>query len=263
VNLALPALVILLGVLPGIACFYGYFASRFDKRTAGLSGVEELALYVVFALPINAISLIVCRRIGIPFHFDVATRLLTASLTDVALKEVAADLQRVAVTSSFAYLVTLVVSYGIGSACRRCVWMCRLDVWVPMLRLKPSWYYILQGRLRGLPRRVVSYVDVLTTLSGEPPDNSRLYRGIVIDFEISSSGGIDSLTLIHALRSSGRGDKFTWKNIPSDRLLIVGTMIHSINLTYFALEEPVPSHKSDRVRHEISSVWRRFVFEEP
>ena len=56
-NLALPALVILLGLLPGICCFYGYFAGRFNKRSAGVSAAEELSLYVVCAIPIDAVAI--------------------------------------------------------------------------------------------------------------------------------------------------------------------------------------------------------------
>ena len=262
-NLALPALVILLGVLPGIACFYGYFAGRFDKRSAGLSGVEELALYAIFAIPINALALIACRRVGVPFEFGIVTHLLTGNVSDAAASEISTVLQRSAVPSSVTYLTILACSYAIGSVGRRVVWTCRLDVSIPLLRLKHSWYYALQGRLSTLPRRVLAFVDVLTEHPGQPPDDSRLYRGLVIDFEISSTGGIDSLTLVKAKRGRGRGQDFEWVDIPSSRLMIVGSTIHSINMTYVELVEQLPARRLDRLRGQVPLILRRFFLEEP
>jgi hypothetical protein len=263
VNLALPALVLLLGILPGIACFYGYFAGRFDKRAAGLSGVEELALYVIFAIPIDAVALIVCRRLGVGFEFGVATRLVAGSLSENATADVAAVLQRSATTTSITYVAILACSYVLGSLARRFVWTCRLDVYMPPLRLRHSWFYVLQGRLPAMPRVVLAYVDVLTEHPGESPDDSRLYRGLVVDFDISSTGGIDSLTLRDSKRGRGRGEEFEWANIPSTRLMIVGSTIHSINITYFELVEPLPSAVFARLRHDVRIALRRFFLEEP
>lgn len=260
-NLALPALVILLGLLPGICCFYGYFAGRFDKRTAGVSGVEELALYVLFAIPIDVSALWLYRQLGIGFDFTVATHLLAGNLADAAVhNEVATYFQRSVGLNARAYLVVLLAGFAIGSLGRRFVWACRLDTKVPYLRIKHGWFYILQGRVAGLPRVVASYVDVLTTLPDKDGSQTRLYRGLVVDFEISPSGGIESLTLERAMRGKGRGDQFAWMEIPSTKLLIMGGTIHSINVTYLAIEKPNQSLRlGGRLR-----VWlRSFAFEEP
>ena len=126
-NIALPALVILLGLLPGIACFYGYFNGRFDKRSAGVSGVEELAfLNVVFSIPINAISLYLSMLAGVDFDFDVAARMLSGLSTDNA-PIVAAALRKQAALSARTYLAILAGSFILGSIARRLVWALRLD----------------------------------------------------------------------------------------------------------------------------------------
>ncbi len=237
-NLALPTLVVLLGILPGIACFYGYFAGRFDKRTAALSGVEELALYVLFAIPLDAFALIVCRRLGVPFNFDIALHLLTGAISDVDVhKEISGFFQGWVETTTITYLIVLATSFVAGSATRRVVWASRYDTWVPHLRLRNTWFYVLQGRIDGLPRNVVSYVDVLTDLPDQDGSKTRLFRGLVIDFETSPSGGLESLTLKNAFRGKGRGPDFKWAPIPSSRFLIMGSAIHSINVTYLSIGE--------------------------
>ena len=249
-SLALPALVILLGLLPGICSFYGYFAGRFDKRTAGVSGVEELALYIVLAIPIDALSLRLLESVGVHLDFDsIALILLGGPVVEEQMSLLARDFSQSYWLSAKTYFILLIASYAFGSIARRFVWTFRLDVWVPILRVKHEWFYVLQGRLPRNPRNVLARVDVLAA----HPEGSRLYRGLVVDFRIGGDGAIHSLTLRETLRGSGRGRYFKWKTIPSNTLSIMGSMIHSINVTYYAVENmPKPKWV----------IFRRFFLEE-
>lgn len=260
-NLALPALIILLGLLPGIACFYGYFAGRFDKRTAGVSGVEQLALFVIFAVPIDVVALMVLDCVGIVFDFDVASHMLIGNVSDAAVHtEIVEFFDTSTVVSAVTFSVVLLAAFVLGSGLRRFVWACRLDTKIPYLRLKHEWFYILQGRLKVLPRTVLGYVDVMTRLPDKDGSQTRLFRGLVIDFELSASGTLDSITLTNAVRGSGRGDDFKWKPIPSSRLLIMGSTIHSINITYFAVDQPAQSN----TYHGKFIAWlKSFALEDP
>lgn len=258
-NLALPALVILLGLLPGIACFYGYFAGKFDKRTAGVSGVEQLALFVLFAIPIDAAALRILGSLGYHFDFNVASHLLMGTASDTAIHEEIVTFFRQSTGSSMiSYAVVLLAGFFIGSLGRRAVWACRLDTRIPYLRVKHDWFYILQGRMPGYQRDVLSYADVMTRLPDKDGAQTRLFRGLVIDFEISASGALESITLRDAYRGSGRGDDFEWKEIPSTRLLIMGSTIHSINVTYFEL-----GTAGQAFRKRLRKWLRSFLFEEP
>jgi len=259
VNLAVPALVILLGLLPGICFFYGYFAGRFDRRLAGITGVGELAFYVVFAIPIDAGSLFVGRLFGVDLDFTVVARLLLGTVSDITIPEIAGTLRRFSGSPGLIYWAVLAASYGLGSIGRRLVWAFRLDTVFSLLRLRHAWFYLLQGRQRGMPRVVLAYVDVLTE---HPEDRSRLYRGLVVDFEIAANGDISSLTLHDTQRGKGRGDDFAWRPIPSNRLTIMGSTIHSINVTYIALDEQ-PQHGWRRWLARVRSWWRSFIAQEP
>jgi hypothetical protein len=126
VNLALPAFVLLLGILPGVSCFYGYFAGRFDRRVAGVSGVEELALYLALAIPIDAAALAICRRFGVDFDFDVAARLVAGSLSDASISTIADTFRVSPALNAFTYVSVLASSYLLGSFGRRTVWALRL-----------------------------------------------------------------------------------------------------------------------------------------
>jgi hypothetical protein len=109
-----------------------------------------------------------------------------------------------------------------------------------------------------MPRVVLAYIDVLT----EHPDGSRLYRGLVVDFEISAGGSIETLTLRDAKRGRGRGGEFTWVDIPSDRFTVMGSTIHSINMTYIGVDDRPPD-RLGRVRYHLRKFARSFLLEEP
>jgi len=153
------------------------------------------------------------------------------------------------------YILTVMGAVLAGSLARRFVWASRLDVHVPMLRLRSEWYYKILGRTSGVPRSILPDADVLVD---HPEDKSRLYAGVVSGFEISKDGGIEQLYLQAASR---------WKReeknivpIPGDLLAIPGTTIRSINMRYRVVEPP-PGGRWRRVRWAVGSFLSAF-FEE-
>lgn len=252
-NIALPALVIILGIMPGIAFFYGYFGGRFEKRNAGVSGMEEVALYIAFAIPIDAVAAASGHWFGRDLDFELITRLLYG-VGDSAIPLVAGQIRDRFFSSAAVYIAVVGTSFVVGSACRRIVWAFRLDVHVPALALRHDWFYILQGRLKGNPRTVLPAVNILST----HPDGSRMYKGIVVDFEIAANtGAIQFLILTATYRGKGRGKRFKWIPVPSDRFVIMGSTIHSVNVSYVAVELQKPS------RHWLNTWIRRFLRQEP
>lgn len=259
-NLALPALVLFLGILPGVCCFYAYFAGRFEKQAVGVSATEELALYVALAIPLDMAAWLVFWSYGLSFDFGVATHLIAGDISDSPVHaEIATFFQRFWFLNAWTYFVLLAASYVLGSIGRRTVWASRLDLRIPYLRVRHEWFYVLHGRVRGLPKDVISYTDVMTRLPDADGSQTRLFRGVVLDFHISPTGGIETLTLGDAKRGQGRRDDFRWKPIPSHRLVLMGRDIHSINVTYVAIDDPddVP-----RFRDRWLSWWRSFWLEQ-
>lgn len=146
-----------------------------------------------------------------------------------------------------------------GTIFRRAVWALRLDIRVPLLRMRHEWFYLLQGRLAGFPRQVLSYADVLADL----PEGSRLYRELVSGFEVGSDGQIQQLILRDAHRGKGREQEFKYLPIPGDRLVLVGTAIRSINLNYLAVVSTAPETRLGRFRAGVTRLLRSFLLQEP
>lgn len=237
-NIALPALVILLGLLPGIAWFYGYFAGRFDKKRAGFSGVEEFGIFVVAAIPLDAAAYWFCRRINIEFDLPMALHLLSGSLPDPAIDHISTSLREHVLLTCGIYVVILGLSFVLGSVCRRIIWALRIDTYFRFMSFRHPWYYLLHGRYKHLPRRVIAFVDILVSLPEQKDEGpSRLYRGVVIDFDVSDDGKLESVVLRNATRGKKRGPDFEWISIPGDSFTVMGGTIHSINVTYWDVDE--------------------------
>lgn len=259
-NIALPTFVIILGLLPGILFFHSYFSGRFTRQVAGLAGISEVALYVIFAVPLDAASLWAASRVGLTFDFGLTARLLLGLPTDITATRLAERISSAWAVQSVSYLATLLLAVLTGGFLRKLVWAARLDVLVPLLQMKHEWYYMLLGRLRSLPwSSVVPYTDVLVQHANE----TQLYQGILSGFELARDGSISRLMLTDAYRGRERGPAFNWKQIPGDKFVVIGSCIRSLNMRYAVLEEKVEPTRIARVKRRVRTYWRRFWVEEP
>jgi len=250
VNFALPALVILLGILPGVVFERAYFAGRFARKWAGLSTGSEVALYVLLAIPVDLAAADIAKHAGLVIHWDTLLRLLMGSTSDAqSLAIVSESIAGSIRATPISYGLTVFASYALGAVLRRLVWALRLDLRIHILRMKNEWFYQLLGRRIGIEPGAVAMADVLATLPA--PEGTRLYRGIVSHFQLSASGGLELLTLTAARRGKGRGLEFEWKDIPGNGIMLLGECIHSINVSYYSLTPD-----------EAQGFWRRFIFEE-
>ena len=255
-NIALSTVGIILGVLPGIIFWNSYLSGRFSRQIFGASTVSELARYIVLAVPLNATAIAIIGKDARVISLTTVLQILTGPSGD--LGPLVANIRTNWQFNVIAYLLLLAGAYAAGNLARRVVWSLRLDARLPALRMKHSWFYLLQGRFPGTPRQVLPYADVLVSHPGE---GSRLYRGLVTSFEPSQTGEIKELILQDAQRGKGRGAEFKWMDIPGRRLILLGPTIHSINMRYVYVAPP--KTKGRRFAYEVKALARSFLFDEP
>jgi hypothetical protein len=256
VNVALPAVIVILGLLPGIIFFHGYFAGRFVRQVAGLAGISEFALYILFAVPLDAFAHLVSRSLGRGLDVSLIAGLLVNAPTAAMGERLAASMQRNLGVAIAIYIGTLAASLALAVIARRFVWASRLDLRFNVLRMKHDWYYLLLGRVKGKSPPTATWVDVMSHVGNE----IKLYQGIVQNFEPDSDGKLSRLHLMSAQRGSGRGNEFIWKPIPGDYFVINGETIRSINVRYISIQPITPEKppKFDAIRRWV----RRFWYEE-
>jgi hypothetical protein len=238
-NIALPTLLAIAGLIPGIAFLNAYYVGKFPRQLAYLSPFAELALYFMWALPIDAGAIwltgVLLDRVTLDRPtFDLFGSVFGLGNSNASMNHLYAELESGGGWVWLGcYLVTVAMAFGAGSISRRLVWATRLDIHLPVLRLKAEWYYVLLGRKSGVPRNILPEADVLVE---HPEDKSRLYAGVVSGFEVSKDGGIEELYLTAATRWKRAEKKIV--DIPGDVLAIPGPMIQSINMRYILVPGP-------------------------
>jgi hypothetical protein len=257
-NVALPAVMIVLGLLPGIVFFKGYFSGRFSKRFAAISGVSELALYIVFAVPLDWVALLLANLLGLNVDFTLAARLLLGINTEQTAAALARTIGETWGVTAPAYFGVLAGAFLLGNLVRKTVWALRLDARVPFFRMRHEWYYLLQGRASTLPRQVIPYADVLI----EEPGGTKLYQGIVSSFEVDERGNVSQLILREAYRGLHGPRPTQFKPIPGDRFVVMGTAIRSINMRYI-IPTPLPRLRWSTPIKKLRHGLKRFFWEEP
>lgn len=243
-SIAVPTLAIVLALLPGMLGWNAYFSDKFPKQLFGRSPLAELAHYVVIAIPLNALALFVFVATGNDqIAWEVWRVATTWGSSGERLLNHVVTVHGVGLTA--AYLLFLFLALLLGVIFRRLVWHFRLDVRLPFLKPEHPWIYQLTGRLPGLPppEELLPVAVVLADTPGE--NDGRLYRGVVDEVTVSRAGTIQDLTLRMVQRGKGRSDKFTWKNVQGDQLILIGSFIHSINMLYYGIAAESPS------------IWRR------
>jgi len=243
VNIALPALVILLGLLPGILFYYAYFAGRFEKRRAGVSALEEAAVYVVVAIPIDAAAFWLFKILGVDLDLRLIADILFGNIAEPVLRQIADRFEANLVLTTVSYVSVLLMSAVAGGVLRQIVWTLRIDTYFGVFRLRHPWYYVLQARDKALPSDALAWVYILTEHAEE---KTRLYRGLVADYELGADGKLESIILRGAMRGKNRGQQFAWVAIPGDLFIVSGRAIHSINVEYWRIDDDPDSSALDR-----------------
>jgi len=263
VNFALPTVAIILALIPGIVFRTSYFSNKFPREVYGASPISELAQYFLFALPIDAFAIYIFYQFQDVQQFsnylNATVIVFTGQFSDNKIETITESVKQGWLSFLVTYFAVVTAAFLSGSILRRIVWTFRLDVFRSPLRMRNDWYYILQGRLLYLPRQIIPIADILTE---HPDEGSRLYRGIVSGFNITSNGDLKELILNGAMRSRGRGDEFEWVEIPGNEFIIFNPTIHSVNMTYVSAFD-LPEDRYARIKWYLRIYMRSFLFQEP
>lgn len=227
-NLAFPALCILLLVLPGIIYRKAYargsipvipfgedkgdFPNKFPTSIRPLG--EEIAVSLVAAIILHIVWLMVCSLVesSIGWKFKPSYHhilyLLYGDLSSGGVYKETLDLladRRVYLVSYF--LSLYMFSYAIARLLLRGVRWFHLDHSIMGLRLKDEWFYFLRGEMFSFSEFKNSvelkypisgtYVSLVISLE----DGDYLYKGFLWDFFLDKKGNLDRIVLYNVIRS--------------------------------------------------------------
>lgn len=257
-NVAFPAVIIALLILPGIVFRYTYsrgswgWTSPVSFRTAS----DELAYAAIFAVVLHVAWLGAASLLGHRADFPSLLAFLTgnfgpnAAVYNRAIGSVSDHALEIA-----AYFLSLVGVAAIGG--RWSHWFVRrtrLDHHTEVLRFKNEWYYLLSGEVlrfggREAPREVSG---VFLSAVVDQGKDCFLYRGIVSDWSFDAEGNLDNVRLRFTHRrllGADAKEKATAKagdyvaaderyyEVRGDVFVLRYSEMRTINLDYFVVNE--------------------------
>ncbi len=259
-NLALPALLVFLGLFPGIcfsaALWKGYRDLSFEQRH-----LPKTLVHVVLASGLlHAFWGLVSAAIGLTPRIDVYLTLLlqdSPERTTAAVNAVSGSIGWILL-----YFTTLaIVSWLVGVTLNYALWRARLDLRKPtswMFASTNPWYYILKGEYVLLPEVAAAEAPpdlVLIAATVTMGSQTHLYYGRFERAYFDSSSDLDRIVLADVSRRTLADDRRReddhefgggserYYTIEGDYLVLRYEDISSLNVEYGWLE-PVKDEAS-------------------
>jgi len=258
-NIAFPALLILLLILPGMIFRYGYargswgWTSPISFRTVS----DELAYSAIFAVGLHFLWLVLGALLGYQADLAALLALLTGNFGpqgqyyEGAVRSVSDHSIALAT-----YFISLFLAAAIGG--RSAHWFIRwsgLDLRTQIFRFKNEWYYLLTGEILSFKEVSIAPREIDGVYLSAVVDHGResyLYRGIVEDWSFDRDGQLDTIRLRFTHRRLLSADRpapaqtETGSYVPPDEryyevrgdlFVLRYSQIKTLNLDYFSLSE--------------------------
>lgn len=243
-TFAFGALLIVILLLPGITFRYAYIRSNSIRRSLDFSLLSEAIIMLLLALILHGLGVWLAGLFGI--EPDLRTLYLFATggtLTDADF----AYLEQGYGTFVLYSLLVCGLSGTLGYAAQNLVVNSALDERYKVLRTLNDWDRYFTGyALPPEARKKLNFIQVDLLVDGHP--DNYVYSGVLINYSLNASQGIDQLFISDAIRrvnpgSGGNRDNAHQKyEMPGDVLAIPFSEVRNLNLNYhFMQEEPAPA----------------------
>jgi hypothetical protein len=273
-NIALPPIILLILILPGLLLRYTYRKGTWKSPIIFDTVLNELAAGIVVSIVIHLFCYLFLVAIGIFYDFNASLAILTGFYSQDGFKYSVEIVGR-QFAAILSYLAAInIISAAVGLLLHMVVRFLNLDLKMPALRFGNEWYYAFSGEMQvidalaELPIRERLWVkrknirDVLDTLyvyvSAVTTQGSRsyLYWGILSDYYFGKDGKLDRIVIIKARRRDFVEDiskpakakveleDERFYEIYGDYLVIDYSKINTLNLDYRFIEEQKQPNKS-------------------
>ena len=265
-NIAFPALLIFLLLLPGILYRYSYARGPWgwENPTSIRTVSDEIAYSAIVAVGFHVSWMLAASTLG--FRVDLASLFAFLSgnfgkdsvLLQPSVRAITEH--RAAVLSYFLSLYASVAALGYGA--HALVRWRQFDLRWSMLRFENDWYYRLRGEVLGFGENEPSLHlpdGVYASAVVEQGTETYLYWGILEDWALDGEGDLDRLYLTVAHRRRLRDDRASetqddadlghgpderFYEIRGDALVLRYADVRTLNLDYFwvdVTEEDAPT----------------------
>jgi hypothetical protein len=258
-NIAFPALIILLLILPGAIFRYAYargswgWSSPISFRTVS----DEVAYSAIFAVGLHLIWLLLASVLEFQADFRALVALVSGNFGAQGQRyERSLDAIALHPAAIVVYFISLfVASAASGRLAHWIVRRNRLDLRTQTFRFKNEWHYLLTGEMLAFKEVAIEPRDVSGVLLSAVIDHAKdsyLYRGIVVDWSFATDGQPDTIRLRFTHRRKLADDRpkdvprasgefippdERYYEIHGDIFVMRYSELKTLNLDYFFLSE--------------------------
>ena len=249
-NIALPALIVFLLLLPGFLFRYSY--KRTEKTLLDFKPFGETTLKSIFAaFIIDATwALLAPRWSGYQIDFGNLLAFLSGAAQPDAFRAAVRQASENAWPIYLFFLLLFMGSWSAGRAARKTIELLRLDqrdkTFAETFRFDTPWFYLFNGYDEDEPPDGV-YIAAVVDMDGGP----YLYVGILQEYFFTENGELDRLVLSDVVRRKLSQDKIEnpkdedtdlgstgherFYPIAGDYFVLKYSEIHTLNIRYVRL----------------------------
>ncbi len=249
-SLAFSTIVLFILLLPGIAFRRLYYSEEFSQQYFRENFFLVFTATVVPSLVFQLAGYWIASWFSPPADLTVLAGLVSGGEEAIAaLGNVERHLGRIVCHQAVVIGLAGLLGYQSRKAIRALKW----DRKYKLFRYQNSWHYILRGEIFDFPRadidllhdRVEEIEIVFVSAIQDTAAGTYLYDGILVDYQLTRSGGLLTLSLKAAKRRNLQDDAPTGTpNDPDERyypirgnlLMLKYAELKNLNFTYYKLE---------------------------
>lgn len=244
-EIALGGIVLLIILLPGISFRKGYFSEEFSNQYT-IRDFFQLFINTLFPSLISYLLFlpIIYFIFGYYYNFKILLGILSSSekLVESSINSI----------NEFKFQILLFqaiinsVSFAFGYKLKDLILKDSYDAKNKFFRYKNVWHYLLSAKFMLFKRSQIelindtikdidiTFIDALLTLG----EHSYIYTGILVDYELSSDGGLDLLYIKNAQRKFISEENTTeYKDIDGHIIILKYDNIVNLNLSFIQVSE--------------------------
>ncbi len=251
-SIALSTLVLFFLLVPGIAFRRFYYSEEFSREYFRETLFAVFIATILPSLFFQFLWYFLALFLGYQVDLYVFGNVVSSNPVDTSFKNIEENAANILLYNLSMFFVAGVSGYLLKQIVRKKNW----DRTYKFFRFQNAWHYLLKGEFFDFPRAEITlendtvediefvFIDAVTEINGV----SYIYDGILVDYELSNDGGLDTISITNAQRRDVKNDsKITKKGKKGDNrshyypidghiLVLKYLEIKNLNFTYYTLD---------------------------
>lgn len=239
-EIALGALIIIVLLLPGVSFRKGYFSEEFSNQYTIKDFFQLFVNTFIPSIVIYLLALPLIMLLGYQYNFKILLGLISSN--DDLLKNSITKIEYFKYEIIFFQLIINILAFFAGYKIKNIIVKNSFDTKIEFFRYKNIWHYVLSAKFAKFKRSQIAfntdveeidmtYLDAIISIG----DDTFLYNGLLVDYQLASDGRLDFLIIKEAQRKLIGKKKF--KNIDGHIIVLKYENIINLNLTFIQAEE--------------------------